>query len=100
MLLLRSRKKIISGIDADAYKLKETKAMERSKEPKNNLPHTRRLKNVRRQTTDGKDRMSKTKKEEMVLESVLGVTVQNSAAISISKSGGLVNNKGYLLFDQ
>ena len=62
--------------------------MDRSKEPKNNLPHTRRLKNVRRQTTDGKDRMSKNKKEEIVLESVLGVTVHNSAAISISKSGG------------
>lgn len=54
------------------------------KESKQNLPHVRRLKNIKRQS-DVKERISR--KDDIVLESVLGLTVQNSSCLDTSQTG-------------
>ena len=56
---------------------------------KNSLPHVRRLKSVKRQSEKG-DKVAR--REEIVLESVLGVTVSGSSSLATSASvpGGLV----------
>ena len=56
---------------------------------KNSLLHVRRLKSVKRQSEKG-DKVAR--REEIVLESVLGVTVSGSSSLATSASvpGGLV----------
>ena len=56
---------------------------------KNSLPHVRRLKSVKRQSEKGEKVL---RKNEIVLESVLGVTVSGSSSLASSSfiPGGLV----------
>ena len=60
--------------------------MEKNKREKRNvpLPHTRRLKSLKR---PGESKEKSTKKDEIQLESVLGITISNSASLSSSKAG-------------
>ena len=56
---------------------------------KNSLPHVRRLKSVKRQSEKG-EKVERT--QEIVLESVLGLTVSGSSSLATSSSvpGGLL----------
>ena len=58
-----------------------------SKESKQSLPHVRRLKNLKRQSDVKETRNSRPRKDEIVLESVLGFTVSNTSCLQISKTG-------------
>jgi len=67
--------------------------MEKNKREKRNvpLPHTRRLKSLKR---PGESKEKSTKKDEIQLESVLGITISNSASLSSSKAGTLAYPAG------
>ena len=62
-----------------------------SKESKQSLPHVRRLKNLKRQSDVKETRNSRPRKDEIVLESVLGFTVSNTSCLQISKTGKITN---------
>jgi len=67
--------------------------MDKNKREKRNvpLPHTRRLKSLKR---PGESKEKSSKKDEIQLESVLGITISNSASLSSSKAGTLAYPAG------